>query len=116
MCIRDRIYCKYVLNPRVELEWLTPYKHFLREQLAALRSPQELIDWTLANVKLVTDQNPQHLRMQPMSVYRERQTDELGRDIFFVAAARSLGWPARINEINGKLQYYTCLLYTSRCV
>lgn len=104
---QSEIYCKYVLNPRVELEWLTPYKHFLREQLAVLRSPQELIDWTLSNVKLVTDQNPQRLRMQPMSVYRERQTDELGRDIFFVAAARSLGWPARINEINGKLQYYT---------
>ena len=103
---QSEIYCKYVLNPRVELEWLTPYKHFLREQLADLRSPQELIVWTLANIKLVRAQNPQGLRMQPMSVYRERRTDDIGRDIFFVAAARSLGWPARINEINGKLQYY----------
>lgn len=103
---QSELYCKYVLNPRVELEWLTPYKHFLREQLADLRSPRELIVWTLDNIKLVTDQNPQGLRMQPMSVYRERQADELGRDIFFVAAARSLGWPARINEINRKPQYY----------
>ena len=46
------------------------------------------------------------LRMQPMSVYRERLTDELGRNIFFVSVARSLGMPARINEVNGKPQYY----------
>jgi hypothetical protein len=26
----SNIYTKYVLNPRVEDEWLTPYKHFFR--------------------------------------------------------------------------------------
>ncbi len=41
-----------------------------------------------------------------MSVYRTRITDELGRAIFFVSAARSMGWPARINEVTGKLEYY----------
>ena len=41
-----------------------------------------------------------------MSVYSTRSTDELGRAIFLVSAARSLGWPARINEVNGKLEYY----------
>ena len=30
----------------------------------------------------------------------------MGRNIFFVSAARSLGFPARINEVNGKPQYY----------
>lgn len=102
----SEIYCKYLLNPRVEYEWLTPYKHYLREQLGHIHSPEELIQWTLTNIKIESDQNPQRLRMQPMSVYRERQTDELGRDIFFVSTARSLGFPARINEVNGKLQYY----------
>jgi hypothetical protein len=52
------------------------------------------------------DHNPQGLRMQPMSVYREKLTDDLGRNIFFVSVARSLGMPARINEVNGKPQYY----------
>ena len=50
--------------------------------------------------------NPQNLRMSPLSVYRERRADQLSRNIFFVAAARSIGIPARINEINGKLQYW----------
>ena len=44
--------------------------------------------------------------MQPLGVYRSRTADHLGRDIFFVAACRALGIPARINEINGKVQYY----------
>lgn len=103
----SEIFCKYVLNPRVEYEWLTPYKQYLRKQLRHIHSPQELIQWTLTHIKIVQDQNPQRLRMQPMSVYRERKTDKLGRNIFFVSAARSLGFASRINEINGKVQYYT---------
>lgn len=100
------IYKKYVLSPRVENEWLTPYKHFFRKELSGIQSPAALVDWCRKNITIVDDQNPQALRMLPMSVYRERKTDKLGRDIFFVSAARSLGMPARINPVDGKLQYY----------
>ncbi|MBQ4445776.1 MAG: transglutaminase domain-containing protein, partial [Prevotella sp.] len=100
------IYRRYVLSPRVENEWLTPYKHFFRKELSDIQSPAALVDWCRKNITIVDDQNPQALRMLPMSVYRERKTDKLGRDIFFVSAARSLGMPARINPVDGKLQYY----------
>ncbi len=66
-----------------------------------------LIAWTRDSLRIIDDQNPQHLRMQPLGVYRTRTADPLGRDIFFVAACRALNIPARINEINGKVQYYT---------
>lgn len=100
------IYLKYVLCPRVENEWLTPYKAFFRREMSAIQSPQQLEAWCNDNIRLDKDHNPQMLRMQPMSVYRERLTDELGRNIFFVSVARSLDMPARINEVNGKPQYY----------
>ena len=100
------IYLKYVLCPRVELEWLTPYKAFFRQQMADIKNPAQLEAWCDQNIRIDSDHNPQRLRMQPMSVYRERLTDELGRNIFFVSVARSLGMPARINEVNGKPQYY----------
>lgn len=100
------IYLHYVLNPRVENEWLTPYKAPLRQLLADVKSPATLVDWCNANLTVVDGLNPQGLRMEPMSVFREGKTDELGRKIFFVSAARSLGWPARINEVDGRLQYY----------
>lgn len=101
------IYCSYVLCPRVENEWITPYKAFFRKELGKkIKSIDELIAWTKTNITIDNEHNPQRLRQQPMSVYRERTTDELGRAIFFVSAARSLGWPTRINEVNGKLEYY----------
>ena len=102
----DPIYLKYVLCPRIELERLTPYKSTLSMLLGFIKSPEELAAWTRDNITIVADRNPQRLRMNPTSVLRYRRTDALGRDIFFVAAARSLGFPARINEVNGKTQYY----------
>jgi transglutaminase-like putative cysteine protease len=101
------IYCRYVLCPRVENEWLTPYKAFLKKELSGkVGNILQLIAWTKENIGIENTHNPQHLRQQPMSVYRTSPTDELGRAIFFVSAARSIGWPARINEVNGKLEYY----------
>ena len=101
------IYCRYVLCPRVENEWLTPYKEFLHNKLSnKISNIDALITWTRDNITIDNDYNPQRLRQQPMSVYRTHITDELGRAIFFVSAARSLGWPTRINEVNGKLEYY----------
>ena len=100
------IYLKYVLCPRVELEWLTPYKAFFRKHMADIKNPSQLETWCNKNIRIDNDHNPQGLRMQPMSVYREKLTDYLGRNIFFVSVARSLDMPARINEVNGKPQYY----------
>lgn len=100
------IYCRYVMNPRVENEWLTPYKQFFGKKMAHIKNPAQLIEWCQKYIKINTTNNPQQLRMQPMSVYREHVTDMLGRNIFFVSVARSLGMPARINEVNGKLQYF----------
>ena len=97
---------KYVLCPRVELEWLTHYKAFFREHMGSIKNPAQLEAWCNQNIRIDNDHNPQGLRMQPMSVYREKLTDDLGRNIFFVSVARSLGMPARINELNGKPQYY----------
>ena len=100
------IYCRYVLSPRVENELLTPYKSFFRRQFVGLGSPQAIERWCQDSIRLDSLHNPQHLRMRPMSVWRERTADPLGRDIFFVAVARSLGYPARINEVDGHVEYY----------
>ena len=102
----SELFDKYVLCPRVENEYLTPYKSFFRHAMTAVQSPEQLVRWCMDSLQLDNGHNPQRLRMQPMSVYRERMTDDLGRDIFFVSVARSLGFPARINEVNGQVQYY----------
>ena len=43
--------------------------------------------------------------MSPEGVYRHRTTDAHSRDIFFVAACRSAGIAARIDEVTGKVQW-----------
>jgi transglutaminase-like putative cysteine protease len=95
----------YLLSPRIERERLTAYKAPLRAAFAGF-DVHRLIAWTRDSLSIIDDQNPQRLRMQPLGVFRTHTADRLGRDIFFAAACRSIGIPARINEINGKVQYY----------
>ncbi len=105
----DGFYDRYVLNPRVENEALTPYKGYLSVALQEIADevdgdPAALALWTAGNITL-SDQPSSGLRMSPASVWRLRNTDRLSRDIFYVAAARSLGIPARIDPVTGKTQY-----------
>ncbi len=101
----------YILNPRVGYEYLSPYKKELAEQLSAeigkeaVSEPQKLVDWIKVQIKVREDLNPQRIPVRPLGVYRARVADRNSRDIFFVAAARSLGIPARIERVAGKVQY-----------
>ena len=101
----DEIALPYLHSPRIERERLTAFKAPLASAFAGY-DLHRLITWTRDSIQIVEGENPQHLRMQPLGVYRSRTADRLGRDIFFVAACRSIGIPARINEINGKVQYF----------
>ena len=100
------LYLRYVLSPRVENEWLVPYKQVLRRELKGIATPRQLADWCRRNISIDGVANPQKLRMTPLGVYRERRADQLSYKIFFVSAARSKGFAARINEVDGRLQYY----------
>lgn len=100
------LYLRYVLSPRVENEWLVPYKQVLRRELKDITTPRQLADWCSRNISIDDAANPQQLRMTPLGVYRERRADRLSYKIFFVSAARSKGFAARINEVDGRLQYH----------
>lgn len=114
----DELALPYLYSPRIERELLTPFKCPLRvafdrflaatddEAPSVASIAKALIAWTRDSIKIVENRNPQRLRMRPLGVYRSRQTDALGRAIFFVAACRALGVPARINEIDGKVQFF----------
>lgn len=99
----------YVLNPRVEIEPLLPFR---REVLASgiaeqLGSADEVTQWVRSNIRLREGRNPQGLRTAPIAVWRSRLADAKARDIFCVALCRTLGFPARIDPVTGKLQYRT---------
>ncbi len=97
----------FVFSPRVELEPLRPFRgEVLATGIGArLAGPDAVARWVRDSIALVTDRNPQQLRTAPVAVWRARRSDALGRDIFYVALCRALGYPARLDAVTGKTQY-----------
>jgi transglutaminase-like putative cysteine protease len=105
-------FISFVLNPRIADELLTPYKTFFRDSLPqalqedARRDPQALADWLNRSVAIAGGLNPQQIPISPAGVWKARVADVHSRNICFVAMARSLGIPARIEPVAGKVQYF----------
>lgn len=94
---------KYVLAPRISNEMLTPYRQLLGKVFAG-KDAAAIAQWVRDSIRIDETRNPQRLCMSPDGVCRHRVTDAHSRDIFFVAACRSAGIPARIDEVTGKVQ------------
>ena len=105
------LFDRYVMNPRVSTEFITPYKQFFAANFdaevakKAQADPQVLVDWVKQNITLNDDLNPQRIAIMPMGVWKSRVADVNSRNIFFVSVARSLGIPARIEPVARKIQY-----------
>lgn len=101
---------KYVRNPRVSNEVLTPYKTFFYKVISKeteevyVAEPAKLIAWVTENIRVEKDCNLGGPAISPAGVWKARVADAHSRDIFFVSVARSMGIPARIDEVTGKVQ------------
>ena len=101
---------RYIRNPRVANEMLTPYRSFFRnaideeQRIQYRENPMLLVDWVRKNITIDPECNLGGAPIQPMGVWKARTADALSRNIFFVALARSLDIPARIDEVTGKVQ------------
>lgn len=100
----------YVLSPRIEVEYLRPWRMQLKKYFAQsaeeFRSdPRKLAAWTATNIADGSEENPSKLRMSPLAVLSSKRADPVSRNIFFVAAARSLDIPARIDPVTGATQF-----------
>lgn len=101
----------YVLNPRVRYEHLTPYKRYFQENLPdtlLMRisgDPAWFAAYCVAQIGLQPDRNPQRVPVSPIGVWRHKVADWESLQIFYVSVLRSLGIPARLHEVTGKMQY-----------
>lgn len=99
-----------VLAPRIADEMLTPYRLFLQKAFggdaAAFRAdPARLVEWCRENIEPCDELCTVGTTISPEGVLRSLRADRLSRDIFFVAAARSLGISARIDRVTGDVLY-----------
>ena len=105
------IFLKYVLNPRVGYEMLTSYRSWFKANLPkdlirlAKENPANMVEWA-NEIKVRDEYNPQRIPMSPVGVMKLGAADARSKNIFFVAVCRSLGIPARLEEVTGQLQYY----------
>ena len=107
----NKITC--VLSPRISTEELTPYRSFFCSKFTDAETdsfrinPHGLIEWVRQFVTINNEQNSQRIPISPEGVWRSRVADTHSRDIFFVALARSLGIPAYIDKVDGRVKYIT---------
>ena len=110
LCANADYFRRFVRNPRVSNEMITPYKGFFekavpeQEREAYLADPMKLVAWVAENIRVDKDCNLGGSPITPEGVWKARTADAHSRDIFFVSMARSMGVPARIDEVTGKVQ------------
>ena len=96
-----------VIGPRVENEFLTPYKSYFRsvEAFEDMKTPQDILRWIRSNITLKDDLKAWDIPMSPRGVHESGLATPRSRGIFFVALARTLGIDARKDPVTGKIQY-----------
>lgn len=102
----------YILNPRIQLELITPWREYInnnKEEIFGqeeIKTPSQISTWINNNVKLNTTDNYYNCQISPKGVLKIKQADKVSREILFVAIARSLGLPSKYDWATGKAQYY----------
>lgn len=114
--MEEDVFVNYVLNPRIEYEELSCWRRALAQELAgsAVRyreEPRLIWEEICSRLNLLTalpvkDSVCDTLRMNPLSTYKSGRGSLVDQKILFVAIARSLGIPARLNPETGEPEFY----------
>lgn len=102
---------EYVLCPRVANELLTPYRSFLQKEIPEslktkfASNPQTLVKWCSDSITIRNELNKGASPTSPIGTWKCRVVDTQSREIFFVAAARSLNIQAWKDAVTGNIYY-----------
>lgn len=108
----DEMIAPYILSPRIGLELVTPWRSFAHAKInknivnRVQGNVNYIIDFIKKNIEIKETDNYYNCRLTPKGVYELRISDKKSRDIAFVAACRSFGIPARIEQSTSKPQYF----------
>lgn len=100
------LYREYILNPRVKNEQLTSYRKLLASYLAGnkISTVEELLA-AMQKLRVVDSVNTTGVATPPEGVLKAGVTDTRSKELFFVAACRTMGIAARLNPMDGKPEY-----------
>ena len=100
-----------VLAPRIEGEFLTPYKMwFLRNIPADLQasfkgSAEAIVKWVEENIHVDEDPLFWDIPISPVGVWMSRMANPRSRDLFTIALARTFGVEMRKDRNTGSLRF-----------
>jgi len=107
------IFTRYVLSPRISIEKLTSWRGFLSTAFgpemakSTIEDISVLTNWIRKNIRIdKVANNHSRTPISPVGVYNLRVSDPISRDIFFVAACRTFGIPARLNDLTRVPEYF----------
>ncbi|HPS63766.1 MAG TPA: transglutaminase family protein, partial [Bacteroidales bacterium] len=104
-------YQRYILSPRVDNEYLRPYRQIFTAvndpsfSGNAGKNPMRVAAWVRQNVILNNRANYGRAPLTPSGVFALRVSDGHSADILFVAICRSLGIPARLDPATRVPEY-----------
>ncbi|MCQ2266503.1 MAG: transglutaminase domain-containing protein [Bacteroidaceae bacterium] len=111
LLVEDKLYAQYVACPRISTEHLSAWRQplaaaFTPKQKEQFRlQPERLAQWLRKQIVTDTEWNPAHAWLSPERSMEFRLCDVRNKGLLFVAAARSMGIFARIDEVTGQVQY-----------
>lgn len=106
------IYVRYVLNPRVDDEVLSSYRKMIietfseEEKVDFQKEPVQIWSWIDRNIVSCPDKERDSLITTPAAALKLGVASHLSKEILFVAIARTIGIPARLNPEDRSMEYW----------
>jgi len=99
------VYQKGILPARISNELVRPWRQPLADAFRSenVSTPEQLKAWTIKNIAVDDTGNYYNCPISPMGVYELRHSDAHSRDIFFVAACRSMGIPSYMDNATDQI-------------
>ena len=108
----EDIFVKYLLSPRSYLEMLTDFRGAIEELLTpeqkeAFRAdPGKIWEFINQEIRECAQEEYEALLTLPEACLKYRVGSRQSREMLFVAICRTLGIPARLNTVDGAMEYY----------
>ena len=104
------VYKKGIISPRISNEGIRPWRKYLAKELSKIfadqLSSEQIKNWIKKNIRIDDQANYFNCPISPQGVYELRIADSHSRDIFFVAACRSLNIPAYLDNATNQIFVY----------
>lgn len=108
----DKIFRKYILNPRIYFESLTCYREYINnyftkeEKNLFTKNPNKIWEYINTNIKEKEEYEYKGICTSPVGCLKVKVGNKISKKILFVAICRTLGIPSRINNINSIVEFF----------